>query len=88
MSLTEDYDSLPIKLDCFVWHALVGACNFHGVTEIGKLAAEKLSHLAPDSSVTYILKEGPRRIRSMKEMGGWQKKQPQVGLKSIRFLSQ
>ncbi|VVB15254.1 unnamed protein product [Arabis nemorensis] len=54
---TEHYDSLPIKLDCFVWHALVGACNFHGDTEMGKFAAEKLSHLAPDSSATYTLKE-------------------------------
>lgn len=73
-------DSLPMKPDCLIWQALLGACSFHGDTEIGKYAAEQLFQTAPDSSAAHVLmaniyssrgqwKERAKTIKRMKAMG-------------------
>ncbi|XP_010464062.1 PREDICTED: pentatricopeptide repeat-containing protein At3g05340-like [Camelina sativa] len=73
-------DSLPIKPDYKIWQALLGACSFHGETEVGKYAAEQLIQTAPDSSAAHILmaniyssrgkwKERAKTIKRMKAMG-------------------
>ncbi|KAK9065118.1 hypothetical protein SSX86_016501 [Deinandra increscens subsp. villosa] len=72
-------DSLPEKPDVQLWQALLGACSFHGNSEVGKYAAERLSVEAPDSPVPYVLmaniysskgrwKERAESIRRMKEV--------------------
>ncbi|CAE5966212.1 unnamed protein product [Arabidopsis arenosa] len=73
-------DSLPVKPDCKMWQALLGACSFRGDTEIEKYAAEQLLQTAPDSSAAHILmaniyssrekwKERAKTIKRMKAMG-------------------
>ncbi|KAG7576112.1 Pentatricopeptide repeat [Arabidopsis thaliana x Arabidopsis arenosa] len=73
-------DSLPLKPDCKIWQALLGACSFHGDTEVGEYAAEQLFQTAPDSSAAHILmaniyssrgkwKERAKTIKRMKAMG-------------------
>ncbi|CAN8269899.1 unnamed protein product [Cochlearia groenlandica] len=73
-------DSLPMKPDCLIWQALLGACSFHGDTETGKHAAKKLLHIAPDSSAAHILmaniyssrgnwKERAKTVKRMKATG-------------------
>ncbi|CAA7015834.1 unnamed protein product [Microthlaspi erraticum] len=73
-------DSLPTKPDCLIWQALLGACSFHGDTEVGRYAAEQLFQIAPDSSAAHILmaniyssrgnwKERAKMIKRMKAMG-------------------
>ncbi|KAG7630126.1 Pentatricopeptide repeat [Arabidopsis suecica] len=73
-------DSLPLKPDCKIWQALLGACSFHGDTEVGEYAAEQLFQTAPDSSSAHILianiyssrgkwKERAKTIKRMKAMG-------------------
>ncbi|KFK37955.1 hypothetical protein AALP_AA3G051500 [Arabis alpina] len=73
-------DSLPMKPDYLIWQALLGACSFHGDTEIGKYAAEQLLQTAPDNSAAHVLmaniyssrgqwKERAKTINRMKAMG-------------------
>ncbi|XP_010550975.1 PREDICTED: pentatricopeptide repeat-containing protein At3g05340 [Tarenaya hassleriana] len=74
-------EAMNTKSDSLVWQALLGACSFHGETEIGKYAAEQLILTAPDnSSAAYILmaniyssrgkwRERARMIKRMKQVG-------------------
>ncbi|ESQ49539.1 hypothetical protein EUTSA_v10020234mg [Eutrema salsugineum] len=73
-------ESLPMKPDRLIWQALLGACSFHGDTEIGKYAAEQLFETAPNSPAAHILmaniyssrgkwKERAKTIKRMKAMG-------------------
>nr|GEU78899.1 pentatricopeptide repeat-containing protein At3g05340 [Tanacetum cinerariifolium] len=73
-------EGLPVKPDVQLWQALLGACSFHGNSDMGNYAAMKLSVAAPDSPVPYILmaniyssegkwKERAETIRTMKKVG-------------------
>ncbi|XVF06097.1 hypothetical protein REPUB_Repub06bG0018600 [Reevesia pubescens] len=73
-------EGLPIKPDVLVWQALLGACGFHGDSEMGKYAADQLLSETPESPVPYISmanmysfrgkwKDRARTIKRMKEMG-------------------
>ncbi|KAL3538102.1 hypothetical protein ACH5RR_001468 [Cinchona calisaya] len=73
-------EGLPMEPGALVWQALLGACNIHGDTEMGKYAAGQLLLAAPDSPVPYVLmaniyssrgkwKDRARIIRKMKERG-------------------
>ncbi|KAI3696570.1 hypothetical protein L6452_28944 [Arctium lappa] len=47
--------SMPFKADALVWRTLLGACQVHGNTELGKLAAKMITGQDPDDPAAYIL---------------------------------
>ncbi|GKA72028.1 pentatricopeptide repeat-containing protein [Tanacetum coccineum] len=47
--------SMPLKADALVWRTLLGACQVHGNTELGKLCAEMITEQDPDDPSAYIL---------------------------------
>ncbi|KAI3421565.1 uncharacterized protein J3R85_012065, partial [Psidium guajava] len=56
--LEEAFDCIEQVVDkpsACLWGALLAGCNYHGNTEIGKVAAEKLFELEPDNAGTYSL---------------------------------
>nr|XP_043622169.1 pentatricopeptide repeat-containing protein At3g05340 [Erigeron canadensis] len=72
-------EGLLVKPDVQLWQALLGACSFHGNSDMGKYAATQLSLAIPDSPVPYILmaniysskgkwKERAETIRTMKNV--------------------
>ncbi|XP_059666503.1 pentatricopeptide repeat-containing protein At2g35030, mitochondrial-like [Cornus florida] len=48
-------ERLPTKSSACVWGALLAGCNVHGVENIGKLAAKKLTEVEPENAGTYLL---------------------------------
>ncbi|KAK9066673.1 hypothetical protein SSX86_013996 [Deinandra increscens subsp. villosa] len=48
-------DSMPFKADALVWRTLLGACQVHGNTELGRLSAKMITDLDPDDPSAYIL---------------------------------
>ncbi|KAL8248057.1 hypothetical protein R6Q59_009273 [Mikania micrantha] len=48
-------DSMPFKADALVWRTLLGACQVHGNTELGKLSAKMITELDPNDPSAYIL---------------------------------
>ncbi|PWA65720.1 tetratricopeptide repeat (TPR)-like superfamily protein [Artemisia annua] len=48
-------ESMPLKADALVWRTLLGACQVHGNTELGKLCAEMITEQDPDDPSAYIL---------------------------------
>ncbi|KAF9595907.1 hypothetical protein IFM89_006188 [Coptis chinensis] len=46
---------MSCKPDGRVWNAILGACKIHGNTELGRIAAEHLIDLEPQSSAAYVL---------------------------------
>ncbi|XP_062154625.1 pentatricopeptide repeat-containing protein At5g08510 [Alnus glutinosa] len=56
--LQEAYDliqSMPMKPDCVVWGALLGACSFHGNVELAEIAADSLFELEPWNPGNYVI---------------------------------
>ncbi|KAK1409092.1 hypothetical protein QVD17_35617 [Tagetes erecta] len=47
--------SMPFKADALVWRTLLGACQVHGNTELGKLSAKMITELDPNDPSAYIL---------------------------------
>ncbi|KAJ9550445.1 hypothetical protein OSB04_014490 [Centaurea solstitialis] len=47
--------SMPFKADALVWRTLLGACQVHGNTELGRLAAKMIIGQDPDDPAAYIL---------------------------------
>uniref|UniRef100_A0A0D9WCS1 Pentatricopeptide repeat-containing protein n=1 Tax=Leersia perrieri TaxID=77586 RepID=A0A0D9WCS1_9ORYZ len=45
----------PFVDSALLWQALMGACSFHGNSEVGKHAAEKLLLLDPNCTAAYVL---------------------------------
>ncbi|XP_052154552.1 pentatricopeptide repeat-containing protein At3g05340-like [Oryza glaberrima] len=45
----------PFTDSALLWQALMGACSFHGNSEVGKHAAEKLLLLDPSCTAAYVL---------------------------------
>lgn len=45
----------PFTDNALLWQALMGACSFHGNSEVGKYAAEKLLLLDPSCTAAYVL---------------------------------
>ncbi|XP_015692479.2 pentatricopeptide repeat-containing protein At3g05340 [Oryza brachyantha] len=45
----------PFTDSALLWQALMGACSFHGNSEVGKHAAEKLLLLDPNCTAAYVL---------------------------------
>ncbi|XP_057774455.1 pentatricopeptide repeat-containing protein At5g66520-like [Salvia miltiorrhiza] len=68
-------NSMPMRPDAFVWGALLGACQLHGVVRLGEKVARYLIDLEPHNHAYYIIlcdlyaKAGrfddQKRIRSM-----------------------
>nr|XP_043634026.1 pentatricopeptide repeat-containing protein At3g49170, chloroplastic [Erigeron canadensis] len=48
-------NSMPFKADALVWRTLLGACQVHGNTELGKLSAKMITELDPNDPSAYIL---------------------------------
>ncbi|KAL5709079.1 hypothetical protein ACHQM5_019805 [Ranunculus cassubicifolius] len=48
-------EKMPRKPDGRVWNAVLGACKIHGNTELGRIAAEHLIDIEPESSGAYVL---------------------------------
>ena len=51
----EFINSLPFMADALVWRTLLGACQVHGNTELGKHVAEMILEQEPDDPAAYIL---------------------------------
>lgn len=45
---------MPCKPDSRVWNALLGVCRIHGNIDLGRIAAEQLIELEPQSSAGYV----------------------------------
>ncbi|KAL4575746.1 hypothetical protein LXL04_011831 [Taraxacum kok-saghyz] len=48
-------NSMPFKADALVWRTLLAACQVHGNTKLGKLAARMITQQDPDDPSAYIL---------------------------------
>jgi pentatricopeptide repeat protein len=48
-------ESMPFKPDESVWGALLGACKAHKLTNLSKLAAQKVLDLRPNMVGTYVM---------------------------------
>ncbi|XP_071706969.1 pentatricopeptide repeat-containing protein At3g49170, chloroplastic [Rutidosis leptorrhynchoides] len=48
-------NSMPFKADALVWRTLLGACQVHGNTELGKLCAKMITEQDVDDPSAYIL---------------------------------
>ncbi|KAK4339588.1 hypothetical protein RND71_041050 [Anisodus tanguticus] len=46
---------MPCEPDDHIWNALLGVCRIHGNVELGRMAAELLIELDPQSPVAYLL---------------------------------
>ncbi|KAL8160985.1 hypothetical protein V2J09_012474 [Rumex salicifolius] len=51
----ETINSMPFKANCLVWRTLLGACQVHGDTEIGELAAKAVLEQDPYDPAAYTL---------------------------------
>ncbi|KAK9272691.1 hypothetical protein L1049_003068 [Liquidambar formosana] len=51
----EFINSMPFKADALVWRTLLGACQVHGNTELGKHAAKRILEQDPHDPAAYIL---------------------------------
>ncbi|XP_043718572.1 pentatricopeptide repeat-containing protein At4g19191, mitochondrial [Telopea speciosissima] len=45
---------MPVRPDCGVWGALLGACKIHQDIEIGEYVASRLFELEPEAAVSYV----------------------------------
>lgn len=50
----DELKKMPCKPDSRVWNALLGVCRIHGNVDLGRLAAEQLIELDPQSSAGYV----------------------------------
>ncbi|KAI8032912.1 Pentatricopeptide repeat-containing protein [Camellia lanceoleosa] len=48
-------NSMPFMADALVWRTLLGACQVHGNTEVGKHAAKMIIKQEPNDPAAYIL---------------------------------
>ncbi|KAK3001044.1 hypothetical protein RJ639_021370 [Escallonia herrerae] len=48
-------NSLPFAADALVWRTLLGACQVHGNTELGKHTAKKILEQDPNEPAVYVL---------------------------------
>ncbi|KAJ8529454.1 hypothetical protein K7X08_036289 [Anisodus acutangulus] len=46
---------MPCEPDDHIWNALLGVCRIHGNVELGRMAAELLIELDPESPAAYLL---------------------------------
>ncbi|KAJ4961515.1 hypothetical protein NE237_021425 [Protea cynaroides] len=53
--VSELLEKIPMRPGNRVWNALLGACKIHGNIELGRIAAEHLIELEPQSSPAYVL---------------------------------
>ncbi|OVA16724.1 Pentatricopeptide repeat [Macleaya cordata] len=48
-------EKMPFQPDETVWGALLGACKAHGISYLGRLAAQKILDLRPNGAETYVI---------------------------------